>query len=114
MKFPLPEVDLYLYKSTVWPCMEYCCHAWANAPSCFLELLDKLQKWTCRTVGPSLATSLEPLARHRNVASVSLFYSYCFGRRSSELAQLVSLPISQGRSTSYSDKLHDFSVTIPR
>ena len=74
MKFPFPEVDLYLYKSTVWPCMECCCHAWANAPSCFLGLLDKLQKWICRTVGTSLATSLEPLARHQNVTSLSLFY----------------------------------------
>ena len=23
--------------------MEYCCHVWAGAPSCYLELLDKLQ-----------------------------------------------------------------------
>ena len=42
--------------------MKYCCHVWAGAPSCYLELLDKLQKWICRTVGPSLAASLEPLA----------------------------------------------------
>ena len=63
MKFP-PEVALYLHKSTVWLCMEYCCHAWAGAPSCYLELLDKLQKRICRTVGPSLAASLEPLAYH--------------------------------------------------
>ena len=62
MKFLCPEVALYLYKSTIRPCMEYCCHAWAGAPSCDLELLDKLQKWICRTVGPSLAASLEPLA----------------------------------------------------
>ena len=33
---------------------------------------------------------------------------------SSELAQLVPLPYSRGRSTRYSDRLHDFSVTIPR
>ena len=26
MKFLSPEVALYLYKSTIWPCMEYCCH----------------------------------------------------------------------------------------
>ena len=38
---------------------------------------------------------------------------YYFGICSSELAQLVPLPISQGRSTCYSDRLHDFSVTIP-
>ena len=58
MKFLSPEVALYLYKSTIRPCMEYCCHVWAGAPSCYLELLDKLQKRICRTVGPSLAASL--------------------------------------------------------
>ena len=94
--------------------MEYCCHVWAGAPSCSWELLEKLQKRICRTVSPSLAASLEPLAHHRNVASLSLFYRYCFGRFSSELAQLVPLPFSRVRSTRYSNKLHDFSVTIPR
>ena len=47
--------------------MEYCCYVWAGTPSCFLELLDKLQKKIYRTVGPSLAASLEPLAHRRNV-----------------------------------------------
>ena len=64
MKFLSPEVALYLYKSTIWSCMEYCCHVWDGAPSCYLELLDKLQKEIYRTVSPSLAASLEPLA-HR-------------------------------------------------
>ena len=114
MKFLSPEVALYLYKSTICPCMEYCCHVWAGAPSCYLELLDKLQKRICRIVGPSLAASLEPLAHRRNVASLSLFYRYYSGRCSSELAQLVPLPFSQGKSTCYSDRLHYFSVTIPR
>ena len=48
--------------------MEYCCHVWAGVPSCYLELLDKLHKRISRTVGPSLAVSLEPLAHRRNVA----------------------------------------------
>ena len=61
LKFLSHEVSLYLYKSTICPCVEYCCHVWVDAPSCYLELLDKLQKRICRTVGPSLATSLEPL-----------------------------------------------------
>ena len=113
-KFLSPEVPLYLYKSIIWPCIEYCCHVWAGAPSCYLELLEKLQKWICRTVGPSLAASLEPLAHCRNVASLSLFYRYYFCRCSSELAQLVPLPYSQGRSTRYSDRLHDFSFIITR
>ena len=114
MKFLSPEIALHLFKSTIRPCMEYCCYVWAGAPSCYLELLDKLQKRICRAVGPSLATSLEPLAHHQNVASLSLFYRYYFGRCSSELAQLVPLPFSRGRSTCYSDRMHDFSVTIPR
>ena len=114
LKFLSPEVALYLYKSTVWPCMEYCCHVWAGAPSCYFELLDKLQKRICRTVGPSLAASLEPLAHCQIVASLSLFYRYYFGRCLSELAQLVPLLFSRGRSTHYSDRLQDFSVTIPR
>ena len=62
VKFLPPEVALYLYESTIHSCMEYCCHVWAGAPSCYLELLDKLQKQICRTVDPSLATSLEPFA----------------------------------------------------
>ena len=114
MKFLSHEAALYLYTSTICPCMKYYCHVWAGAPSRYLELLDKLQKRICRTAGPSLAASLEPLAHCRNVASLSLFYRYYFGRCSSELAQLVPLPFSQGRSTCCSDRLHDFSVTIPR
>ena len=62
MKFLSPEVALYHYKSIIRSCMEYCGHVWAGAPSCQLELLQKLQKRICRTVGPSLAGSLEPLA----------------------------------------------------
>ena len=88
-KFLSTEVVLYLYKSTIRPCMEHCCHVWAGAPSCNLELLDKLQKWMRRTVGFSVAASLQPFAHSRNVASLSIFYRYYFGRCSSELAQMV-------------------------
>ena len=99
MKFLSPKVALYLYKYTICPYMEYCCHVWVGI---------------CRTVGPSLAVSLEPLAHHQIVACLSLFYRYYFGRCSSEPSQLVPLPFSWGRSTRYSDRLHDFSVPIPR
>ena len=106
-KFLSTEIALYLYKSTIRPCMKYCCHVWAGAPSCYLDLLDKLQKRICRTVGPSLAASLEALAHHWNEASLSLFYRYCFGRCSSELAHLVPLFFSWGRSTRHSDRLYE-------
>ena len=76
--FP-PQVALYLHKSTIRQYKEYCCDVWDGAPSCYLELLDKLQKRICMTVGPSLAASLEPLAHRRNVASLSLFHRFYFG-----------------------------------
>ena len=108
------EVALYLYKYTICPCMEYCYHDLAGPPSCYLELLDKLQKRICRIVGPSFTASLETLDRRRNVASLSLFDRYYFGSCSSELAQLVPFPFPRGSSTRYSDRLRDFSVTIPK
>ena len=93
MMFLSPDVALYFYESTIRPCMEYCCHVWTGARSSYLLPLYNL----CFTV-----------------ESLSIFYRYYFGSCSSKLAQLVPLPYSQGRSTRYSDKLHDFSVTIPR
>ena len=76
IKFFSPKIALYLCKSTICPCMECYCHIWAGAPSCYLELLDRLHKQLCRTVGPSCTASLELLAHHQNVASLSLFYRY--------------------------------------
>ena len=112
--FRAVEAAMYLYKSTIRPYMEYCCHISVGAPSCYLEFLDKFQKQICRTVCPSIAASLELLAHRGNVGSLTLFYRYVFGRCYSELAQLFPLPFSGGRSTRYSDRLHDFSVTVPR
>ena len=57
-------------------------------------MLDKVQKQIDGVVAPSLGASLETLAHHQNVASLSLFYWYYFGRCSFELAQLVPLPYS--------------------
>ena len=76
--------------------------------------MDKLQKWISRAVGPSLAASLELMVPHQNVASLSLFCSYYVGRHSAELVELVPFPYSQGKATRCSNRLHDFSVTIPR
>ena len=73
MKFLSPEVALYLCKSTILSCTEYCCHEWAVAPRRYLDMLDRLQKLVCRAVGPSLAASLEPLTNCQNVASLSFF-----------------------------------------
>ena len=68
-KFIAPDVALYLCKSSIRPCMECCCQVWAGTPSCYLELIDKLQKQKCRTIGKSLAASFKPLAHRQNVSS---------------------------------------------
>ena len=39
MMFLSPEVALYLYKSTIQPCMEYCYYIWDGVPSYYLIML---------------------------------------------------------------------------
>ena len=72
MNFFSREVALYFFKSSIFSCTEYCCHVGAGASSYCMEILDKLQKWTCRTVDLLLAASLKPSAHLQNVASLSL------------------------------------------
>ena len=66
MKFLFLKLALYLHKSTIYPCLEYCCHVWAGARSCYSEFLDKLQKPNFRTAGPSLAPSLESCGQFKS------------------------------------------------
>ena len=54
--------------------MEYCCHAWASAPSCYLKLLDKLKNRNACTVGLLIASSLEPLGHRRCLDYVYEYY----------------------------------------
>ena len=91
-------------KSTIWLCMEYCFHDWVGAPTCYLNIWDKLQNWEFRTVNHLLET----LSHCLNIDTLSLFCRYCFGRRLSELVELVPLPCLSGRSTRYSNRFHDF------
>ena len=61
MKFFSSEVALYLYKSTIRSCMEYCCHVLAGAPSCYygyagllvLHLLLLLNPWPIAEMWPA-------------------------------------------------------------
>ena len=113
MKFLSLKVSLYLCRSIVRPRMKYCCHVSADALGCYFDMLDKLQKRACRTVGPTLVTSLELLVHRRNVARLSLFYRYYICRYSPELAELVPLPCSCGKSSRCSERFL-FFFTISR
>ena len=66
------------------------------------------------TITPLYGILLSYLGWCPQMLLVSLFCGYNFGRNSSELAPLVPPPFSQGRLARYSDRLHDFCVTIPR
>ena len=54
-------------------------------------MLYELQNGYVALLTPHLLSLLEPLAHRQNVVSLSLFYSYYFGRCSWELAQLILL-----------------------
>ena len=110
IKLLCPDFALYIFKSAIRPRMEY----WCYAPTSYVDMLDKLQKPVRRTVAPTLAASLELLAIDGNEASLSPLYRYYFGRCSSELAAPFPLPYSRGKSTWCSNRLHDFSVIIPK
>ena len=84
--------------------MGYCRHVLAGSPSCYLDMLDKLQKQICRTIGPSFAASLESLAVRRNATSLILIYRYYFCRCSPVLTKLVPLPHYRGMPTRYYDR----------
>ena len=110
MKFFCPEVALYLYKSNIEPCMKYCCHVWVGAPSCYLELLDKLHMQNCWpftcclswTLGSSLKCSRLKSSVGITFVGVHMNWPNWFHFVILEGGLLVILY-----------KLHDFSVTIP-
>ena len=110
MKFLSTEVTLYFYKSTTQLCSECWFHTWAGALSCHFYMLDKLQKWVSRTIGPTSVASVESLADEQNVTSVSLLW--VFERCSSELIELVQIHFSWWRFMHFSNRFHDFCVDI--
>ena len=82
MNFLSPEAALYLYKSTIHLCMEYFCHVWAGARSCYLELLGKLQKWMLYVMltflGPftyKILSSMFILGKHKSNLGDDLNFS---------------------------------------
>ena len=63
------EVALHVCKSTISSSMEHCCNIRAGVHRYYSDMLDKMQKWVCRTVGFSLASFLESMSHGWNVAN---------------------------------------------
>ena len=54
----------------------YCFDLWTDTPSCYINMLDKLHKRTCKTVGPSFTVFFLPLTLWLNVGSLSRLCRY--------------------------------------
>ena len=105
-RFLTPEACLHLYKSTIRPIMEYCCHLWSGAPKSHLSFLDRVQHRMKKLVGSALYSTLQPLSQRRDVASLSLFYRYYFGRCSDGLHESMFPTFVASRSTRRVNSLH--------
>ena len=113
MKFLFSDVAFYLYKAALRTCIECCCYVRAGYSSYYLDIWSKLQKWICRTIGPSIAATLETLAYCQSVVRLSFFYRSYLGITWTGWAGSVSLFLWEVLYR-YSNKMHDFSVNIPR
>ena len=71
-----------------------------------LDLLDRVQKRVVNLVGSGLSSDFQALSHRRDVASLSLFYKYYYGKCSTELADLVRPKCVTVRSTRFSEQMH--------
>ena len=113
-KFLPPDAILYLYKTTIRPLMEYCCHIWAGAHACHLSLFDRVQKRIVNLVGEELGSSLQPLSHRRSVASLYVFYRYFHGKCATSVSYLAPPGRVFKRETRLSACSHPYTQALPR
>ena len=107
MKFLSSEFALYLDKSTIYPCMEYCWHVWAVIQTTKMNMKD-CWSFTCYiSWTPGSLLKYGQLVFSIGITLVDV-------RCSSELAQQVPLFFARRKSTRHSDRFCGFSVTISR
>ena len=105
------EQLLRIYKGLIRPCLEYCSHVWGGSSSTYL--LDRVESKAFRLINAPLLTSQLPsLKLRRDVASLSLFYRYYFGRCSDELYYCIPGPKNWGRNTRLATASHEFCVEV--
>ena len=105
------EQLLRIYKGLIRPCLEYCSHVWGGSSSTYI--LDRVESKAFRLINsPNHTSQLPSLQLRRNVASLSLFYRYYFGRCSEELSYCVPRPKSWGRSTRLASASHNYCVDV--
>ena len=78
-----------------------------------LDLLYRVQKRVVSLVGSVLSSDLQALSHRSDVASLSLFYKYYYGKCSSELVDLVLPKRVIVRSTRFSEQMHRHTINSP-
>ena len=100
-----------MYHGFICPCLDYCSLMWGSSP--YSSLLDRLESKAISLIGDlSLTSTLDSLSLCRKVASLSLFYRYCFGHCSDELAAFIPPPVAQPRSTRQASFAHNYCVEL--
>ena len=98
---------LALYRGLVRPCMEYASPVWGG--SSHVSSLDRVQRRAARLIGSPVTQSLES---RRRIASLSLFYRYCNGNCSVELANCLPPPLRRVRETRQVEQSHEYAVHL--
>ena len=84
---------------------------WGRYPG--VDLLDKVQSKAFRLISSSTLTdSLPSLSLRRDVASLSLYYRYYFGRCSVELQSCIPPPLNRPRATRQASQAHQYAVAL--
>ena len=89
-------------------------YVWGGAPrSHGLDLLNRVQKQVVSVVGSGVPSDLQALSHRWDIASISLFYKYYYGKCSSELVNLVPPKRVTVRSTCFSEQMHRRTINSP-
>ena len=112
-----PNVSLILNPSCICINLPFG-HVWSTVPISGVvlqghDLLDRVQKRVVSLVGSVRSSDLQALSHRRDVASLSLFYKYYYGKCSSELADLVPSKRVTVRSTCFSEQKQRHTVNSP-
>ena len=86
---------------------------WCSKVPYGLDLLDQVQKQEVGLVGSGLSSDLQALSHRRDVASLSLFYKYYYGKCCSKLAHQVPPKRATVRSTRFSEQMHCHTINSP-
>lgn len=105
-QFFSPESIGYIYKSTIHPCLEYCCYIWSSTLAIYFLLLDKIQSRISNIIGLDLAAQFQSLSHCCKVASLCLFYKYVHGNCSDELFTMLPTLFEFKCSTQLASRSH--------